>query len=90
MALIDALELDRPLICGFSDGGQIATIAGIRNPDSVRAIVNHGGYDLFNPQAPSMAMARQMLGGSPDATEATSRSSPASPSRWRSCARCSN
>lgn len=70
LGLIDALGLDRPLICGFSDGATIATIAGIRSPGSIRAIVNHAGYDLFNPQAPSMAMARHVLGGSPDATEA--------------------
>lgn len=73
VALIDALDLDRPpSICGFSDGGEIATIVGIRNPESVRAIVNHGGYDLFNPdpQAPTIALTRQMLGGSPDAIEA--------------------
>ena len=71
-ALIEALTLDRPLICGFSDGGETATIAGIRNPGSVRAIVNHAGYDLFNPdpQAPAIAMTRQMLGGSADATQA--------------------
>lgn len=68
--LIDALGLDQPLICGFSDGATIATILGIRSPGSVRAIVNHAGYDLFNPQAPSMGMARQVLGGSPDAAEA--------------------
>jgi pimeloyl-ACP methyl ester carboxylesterase len=72
VALIDALDLDRPMICGFSDGGEIATIVGIRSPESVRAIVNHGGYDLFNPdpEAPTIALTRQMLGGSPDATEA--------------------
>ena len=72
VALIDALNLDRPLICGFSDGGETATLVGIRNPGSVRAIVNHGGYDLFNPdpQAPAIAMTRQMLGGSADATQA--------------------
>ena len=72
VALIDALDLDRPLVCGFSDGGETATIVGIRNPGSVRAIVNHGGYDLFNadPQAPTIAMTRQMLGGSSEATEA--------------------
>jgi pimeloyl-ACP methyl ester carboxylesterase len=72
VALIDALELDRPMICGFSDGGEVATIVGIRSPESVRAIVNHGGYDLFNPdpQAPTIALTRQMLGGSPDATQA--------------------
>jgi pimeloyl-ACP methyl ester carboxylesterase len=72
VALIDALNLDRPLICGFSDGGETATLVGIRSPGSVRAIVNHGGYDLFNPdpQAPGIAMTRQMLGGSADATQA--------------------
>jgi pimeloyl-ACP methyl ester carboxylesterase len=76
-ALIDALGLDRPLICGFSDGGETATLVGIRHPGSVRAIVNHGGYDLFNPdpQAPAIAMTRQMLGGSADATQADPESS---------------
>jgi len=71
-AFIDALQLDRPLICGFSDGGETATLVGIRHPGSVRAIVNHGGYDLFNPdpQAPAIVMTRQMLGGSADATQA--------------------
>jgi pimeloyl-ACP methyl ester carboxylesterase len=69
-AMIDALGLDRPLVCGFSDGATLATILAIRSPGSVRAIVNHAGYDLLNPEAPSMAMARQMLGGRPDATEA--------------------
>jgi pimeloyl-ACP methyl ester carboxylesterase len=71
-ALIDALDLDRPLICGFSDGGETATLAGIRHPGSVRAIVNHGGYDLFNPDphAPAITMTRQMLGGGAGATQA--------------------
>lgn len=69
VGLIEALDLGRPFVCGFSDGGLTATVAGIRRPDSARAIVNHGGYDLLNPEAPSMAMGRQMLGGSPEATE---------------------
>jgi pimeloyl-ACP methyl ester carboxylesterase len=71
-ALIDELKLDQPLICGFSDGGETATIASIRHPGSVRALVNHAGYDLFNPgsQTPAIAMTRQMLGGSADATRA--------------------
>jgi pimeloyl-ACP methyl ester carboxylesterase len=71
-ALIEALNLDRPLICGFSDGGETATLVGIRHPGSVRAIVNHGGYDLFNPDphAAAITMTRQMLGGSADATQA--------------------
>jgi pimeloyl-ACP methyl ester carboxylesterase len=71
-ALTGELNLDRPLVCGFSDGGETATILGIRHPGSVRAIVNHAGYDLFNPDphAPAIAMTRQMLGGSADATQA--------------------
>ena len=36
----------------------------------MRAIVNHAGYDTLDPQAPSMPMMRQNLGGSPDATRA--------------------
>ena len=71
-ALIDELKLNQPLICGFSDGGETAMITGIRHPGSVRAIVNHAGYDLFNPDphAAAITMTRQMLGGSPDATRA--------------------
>jgi 3-oxoadipate enol-lactonase len=71
VALIEALALNRPCVCGFSDGGETATLVGIRAPESVRAVVNVGGYDLFNPQAPSIPMTRAMLGGSPDATEAS-------------------
>jgi len=71
-ALIDALGLDRPLIAGFSEGGITATVVGIRHSGSVRAIANHAGYDAFAPSVmPTLgAMMRQMLGGSPDATEA--------------------
>ena len=68
-ALIAALGLKRPLIAGFSDGAITATILGIRHPDTVRAIVNHAGFDEFDPDAPTFAMMRQILGGSPDATE---------------------
>jgi pimeloyl-ACP methyl ester carboxylesterase len=70
LALSDALDLGQPLIAGFSEGGITATIAGIRGQDRFRAVVNDAGYDGFNPQAPSIAMMRQMLGGSPAATEA--------------------
>jgi pimeloyl-ACP methyl ester carboxylesterase len=70
LAIIDALGLDRPLIAGFSEGGITATVVGIRQPGAVRAIANHAGYDVFDPDAPSFAMLRQALGGSPDATEA--------------------
>jgi pimeloyl-ACP methyl ester carboxylesterase len=70
LALADALDLDQPAIAGFSEGGMTATIAGIRYPDRFQAIVNDAGYDALNPQAPSFAMLRQMLGGSPTATQA--------------------
>ena len=69
-ALIEALELTRPAVCGFSEGGVVATILGIRHPNSVGAIVNDAGYDMFNPSAATFAMMRQILGGSADATEA--------------------
>ena len=68
-ALIDALGLERPLITGFSDGAIIATVVGIRHPSAVQAIVNHAGFDEFDRQAPTFAMMRQFLAGSPDATE---------------------
>ena len=66
-ALIDALGLERPCVAGFSEGGTTAMMLGIRHPDTVRAIVNHAGYDLLDPQSRSFAIMRQMLGGSPDA-----------------------
>jgi pimeloyl-ACP methyl ester carboxylesterase len=71
LALADALRLDRPMVCGFSDGGEVATITGLLRSEVVRAVVNHGGYDLFDPdpQAPGIVLTRQMLGGAPDATQ---------------------
>ena len=68
--LIEALGLERPAVAGFSEGGITATILGIRHPGAVSAIVNDAGFDAFDPAAPTVAMMRQMLGGSPDATEA--------------------
>ena len=71
VGLIDALQLAQPLICGFGDGGQVATAVGVRKPKSVRAIVNHGGYGFSpDPKAPALVLTRQMLGGSPDAVAA--------------------
>jgi pimeloyl-ACP methyl ester carboxylesterase len=69
-ALIDALGLERPLIAGFSEGAITATILGIRHPDTARAIVNHAGFDAFDPENTGLiAVMRQILGGRPDATE---------------------
>jgi pimeloyl-ACP methyl ester carboxylesterase len=70
LALIDRLGLTRPLICGFSEGATTATIAGMRSPSSIRAIVNDAGYDVLNPNAPSLTMMRHAMGGSPRATRA--------------------
>ncbi|MGA7672067.1 MAG: alpha/beta hydrolase [Nitrolancea sp.] len=69
-ALIDALSLDRPAICGFSEGGITATMVGIRHPNRVGAIVNDAGIDHFNPKSLSFSNLRQILGGSPTATKA--------------------
>jgi pimeloyl-ACP methyl ester carboxylesterase len=69
-ALIDVLDLDRPMVCGFSEGALTATILGIRNPDSVRAIVNDAGFDLLDPESHMFAQARMLLGGTPEATKA--------------------
>ena len=69
-ALIRSLGLERPAVAGFSEGGITATVLGIRHPGAVSAIVNDAGFDAFDPQAPTVAMMRQILGGSPDATEA--------------------
>ena len=68
--LIKTLGLGRAAICGFSDGGITASIAAIRHPEAIRAIVNHAGYDVFNPDAGIFTMGRMMFGGSPEATEA--------------------
>lgn len=38
-AIIGKMELERPLVCGFSDGGQIALELGMRHPGCARALV---------------------------------------------------
>ena len=54
LALIDALGLDRPLLAGFSEGAATATIVAIRQPDAIRALAAHAGYDIFNPGRPRL------------------------------------
>src|SRR5262245_55262728 len=70
VALIAALGLERPLLCGFSDGGITGSCVAIRNPGLLRALVNVAGYDVFNPAAPTFRRFRRGLGGSFDATRA--------------------
>lgn len=69
-ALIEALDLDRPLLAGFSEGGATATIVALRRPDLVGALVNHAGFDIFDPTAMAHQGLRPLFGGRPDATEA--------------------
>jgi len=69
-AFVSALELERPILCGFSEGGMTATVAAIRHPQLFRAVVNYAGYDLLDPHAPSFQMARTVFGGHPEATAA--------------------
>ena len=71
LAIIEALELDRPLVAGFSDGGTTAMILGMIAPQVPRAIVDYAGYQTFNPDpnAPNYRRLREQFGGSPDATK---------------------
>jgi pimeloyl-ACP methyl ester carboxylesterase len=71
LAIIQALELDRPLVAGFSDGGTTATMLGMIAPDVPRALVDYAGYQTFNPDpdAPNYRRLREWFGGSPDATK---------------------
>jgi pimeloyl-ACP methyl ester carboxylesterase len=74
IALIRALHLEQPLLCGFSDGGITTALVGIMAPDISRAIVNLAGLDMFDPDpdSPSRVMNRTWLGGDPHATRANS------------------
>jgi pimeloyl-ACP methyl ester carboxylesterase len=69
VAFAAALGLDRPLVYGFSEGATIANVAAIRVPDAFRAVVNHAGFDMLDPQSRVFPMGRHVFGGSPDATK---------------------
>ncbi len=47
-SLIDALGLQRPLVLGYSDGGQIALELGLRYPGLARALVLGGTQFRFS------------------------------------------
>jgi pimeloyl-ACP methyl ester carboxylesterase len=70
VALLDALDLDRVLIAGFSEGAATATLVSLHHPDRVGALVNHAGFDYFDSHEDMAAQIRAMFGGRPDATEA--------------------
>jgi pimeloyl-ACP methyl ester carboxylesterase len=58
--LVHALDLRKPLIAGFSDGGQVALEIGMRYPDLPRAIVVGGA--LFKFSAAYLAWVRDAIG----------------------------
>jgi pimeloyl-ACP methyl ester carboxylesterase len=72
IALTQALQLERPLLCGFSDGGITASLVSIMAPDLPRAVVHIAGYCLFSPdpEHPTRRLIRQWLGGHPHARRA--------------------
>jgi pimeloyl-ACP methyl ester carboxylesterase len=41
-AFVDKLEIESPILCGWSDGGQIALEVGLRYPEKVKAIIAGG------------------------------------------------
>jgi len=47
-ALVRALDLEKPLIAGFSDGGQVALEIGMRHPDLPRALVVGGAWFRYS------------------------------------------
>lgn len=51
VAFVQALGLDKPLICGFSDGGQIALEVGMRYPALAKALVVIGASYKISEQA---------------------------------------
>ena len=59
-ALIGALGLQRPLVLGYSDGGQIALELGIRYPGLARALVLGGTQFRFSEAY--LEAARALLG----------------------------
>ena len=65
VALSEALALDRPLICGFSNGGIVASLIAMRQPTLVRALVSAAGYDLFH--VGNYERLREVFGGDPHA-----------------------
>ena len=58
-AFTAALGLDRPVICGWSDGGQIALEIGIEHPESASLLI--AGGVLFRHSGQYLAEARRFL-----------------------------
>jgi len=70
VAFVRALELERPALIGFSEGGIIGAVVTISEPDVLGPHVNIAGYDLFDPASPAMeALRRTLSHNDPNATE---------------------
>jgi pimeloyl-ACP methyl ester carboxylesterase len=61
-ALAEALDLRKPLVCGYSDGGQVALEIGMRYPDLPQALVIGGAYSELTEA--SRRWVRSILGDS--------------------------
>ena len=70
IGLIEALGLEHPHVAGFSEGGATATLVTLRRPDLVGALVNHAGFDPFDPESPALQSLGPIFGGGPGATSA--------------------
>ena len=59
-ALLDALDLEQPVVCGHSTGGCVAQVHASRNPDDIAGLVL---ADTFTPEVLSRAdwVQRQLL-----------------------------
>jgi pimeloyl-ACP methyl ester carboxylesterase len=70
IALCQALHVEKPILCGFSLGGIVASIVGFKSPSLPRVIVNYAGCGPFNPDPSSQGrvFARQFFGGDAQAT----------------------
>jgi len=53
-ALIDALDLEEPSVCGWSDGGQIALELGMHYPDTMKCMVVGAAWYQFSQQYQTM------------------------------------
>ena len=84
-ALIDALGLQRPLVLGYSDGGQIALELGLRYPGLARALVLGGTQFRFSEAY--LEAVRSLLGITEGEESDTEKWSGSSPSGLPTCAR---
>jgi pimeloyl-ACP methyl ester carboxylesterase len=66
VALIRALGLERPFICGYSDGGQIALDLVVRYPDVARAVIIAGATYRWSPVYYATATNWGLLGAQAD------------------------